>query len=138
MQTQARAKAGELLQLPAVDAYFDDQQHFQHVRRVAACQDGTSNQLTPMSEALDDVGSQPALLYRELCSFWHPAADGEGSNGKARRYSSLKELRRQLETQGLHFCTVCLDGRKVRISCHSHIILMSHKRTAPLLSMGTC
>ncbi len=54
---------------------------------------------------------RPCPRPRELCSFSHPAAVQEGAT--ARSFKNLKELRKALEVQGLHFCSVCLEGRKV-------------------------
>ena len=56
---------------------------------------------------------------RSLCSYTHPALAPEGSDASAAtalpRFPNLKELRRHLsERLQLHFCPVCLEGRKVR------------------------
>ncbi len=62
----------------------------------------------------------PAALRRELCSFSHLAATPEDAP-KAKRFSNLKELRQALEQQGLQFCKVCLEGRKV-LPPHSQLL----------------
>lgn len=57
------------------------------------------------------------LCSRALCSYTHPALaeGGELAGAKLPRFASLKELRRHLEEHlKLQFCTVCLEGRKVR------------------------
>jgi len=57
------------------------------------------------------------LFRRSLCSYTHPALAPEGSDATAAalpRFPNLKELRRHLsERLQLHFCPVCLEGRKV-------------------------
>lgn len=53
-----------------------------------------------------------------MCSFAHPAISQPEGGGPARKFRSLKELRRTLESeQGLHFCAICLAGRKVGGAC---------------------
>lgn len=49
----------------------------------------------------------PAVSHRSLCSFTHPLVNGATFNN----LNSLK--RRLLEQHKLHFCDLCIKGRKV-------------------------
>lgn len=47
-------------------------------------------------------------VYRALCSFTHPLVNNQTFNN----LNSLK--RKLLEQHKLHFCDLCIKGRKVR------------------------
>jgi hypothetical protein len=76
--TQARARAREVWELPDVNGYFDDQDHFKAIKG--------------------------------LCSYTHPMLPGA-------LFGTLNSLKRKLQEQHkLHFCDLCIKGRKVRCS----------------------
>lgn len=86
--SQAKAAAREVFHLPEVGGYFDDQEHYDYIK--------------------------------SLCSYTHPSltgpdAGGGGGGGAAPRAAgSLEQLKRQVaERVKLHFCDLCLTGRKV-------------------------
>jgi hypothetical protein len=74
---QARARAREVWELPEVNGYFDDQDHFK--------------------------------VIKGLCSYTHPMLPGA-------MFGNLGSLKRKLQEQHkLHFCDLCIKGRKVRL-----------------------
>jgi len=82
---------------------------------------------------------------RSLCSYTHPALAPEGSDARAAalpHFPNLKELRRHLsERLQLHFCPVCLEGRKVSRSDAWRGMLSRHVscscyRALPALTSG--
>ncbi|KAF8068299.1 GLG1 [Scenedesmus sp. PABB004] len=90
----SRARAGELYELPEVNGYFDDQEHFKAVKA--------------------------------LCSYTHPMLPGA-------TFGSMAALKRKLgDAHKLHFCDLCVKGRKVFISeqvLYSRPDLERHMRT---------
>jgi hypothetical protein len=74
---QARARAREVWELPEVNGYFDDEDHFKAIKG--------------------------------LCSYTHPMLPGA-------MFGNLGSLKRKLQEQHkLHFCDLCIKGRKVRL-----------------------
>lgn len=72
---QSRCRAGELYELPEVNGYFDDQQHYKAIKA--------------------------------LCSYTHPMLPNT-------MFGSLNALKRKLQDEHkLHFCDLCIKGRKV-------------------------
>jgi E3 ubiquitin-protein ligase ZNF598 len=58
----------------------------------------------------DDVGHYDDI--RSMCSFTHPRV---WQDGQGKTFNSLRVLKAHLQQQHkLHFCDICLEGRKVR------------------------
>ena len=107
--------------LPALDAYFDDKAHFESIRwdiKASPLAGASGIVLTGCNSrhaAPLRLLTATACMSRSLCTYTHP----ELEDGDTRRpCRSLRELKQLLAaSRQLHFCDICLDGRKV-LGCH--------------------
>jgi hypothetical protein len=95
-----RTRSGELWHDKKLDMFFDDPAAFKKVKELRGLQCGACVE--------ENAGGGDAADAS------HATTAGNHGNGGCEQHASLKHLKAHLrERHSLHFCEVCLEGRKV-------------------------